>query len=236
MKPLPSRIILAAVLSLASSAAFAGPFGDTEAALRGVYSQYRVALFATNSGNGPKSETAIAAFQSGWADVATTMTTAPQYQDDPALPDTIATVTAHAASAAQAVQSGNLPQAHEALEGIRSEIGALHSRNGIATFSDRMNDYHAAMEAVLATDPAKLDAAGRATLHEQVAVLSYLAGQIASHPAPEAADPAYAPLDTAFQASVSAMVMATRSADSAAISAALSALKPAYSKFFVQFG
>ena len=74
---------------------------------------------------------------------------APQYADDGAVPAALAAVAAHTAKAAEAVAAGNLPEAHEALEGIRAEIGALHSRNGLATFSDRMNAYHAAMETVL---------------------------------------------------------------------------------------
>ena len=99
-----------------------------------------------------------------------------------------------------------------------------------------MNAYHATMEAVLATDPAKLDAAGLELLAEKTGVLAYWATDIAANPAPEAADPAYQPLADAFQASVASIVQAVRAGDTAAITAALATLKPAYSKFFVQFG
>lgn len=231
-----SPIMLAAIFSLAAGAVLAGPVSDFETALRGVYGQYRLALFATNMGNADKSAAAIAAFQAGWADLAATVPNAPQYQDDAAVPATFAAVAEHAAKAAEATKAGNLPEAHGALEGIRAEIGALHARNGISTFSDRMNAYHAAMEEVLATDPAQLDAAGIAGLAEKAAVLGYLARQIAEMPAPEAADPAYPALAEAFQTSVISMVDAVRSGDPAAIKAALGGLKPAYSKFFVQFG
>ena len=235
MRPF-TTLATAAVLSLLAGSTLAGPFQDTEAALRGVYGQYRVALFATNTGNAAKSAEAIAAFDKGWTGLAAQITAAPQYADDPAVPATLAAVTSHAAHAAEAVAAGNLPEAHEALEGIRAEIGSLHARNGISTFSDRMNAYHATMEEVLAVDPAKLDAAGMEMLAEKVGVLAYWATDIATNPAPEAADPAYQPLADAFQASVASIVQAVRAGDTAAITAALPTLKPAYSKFFVQFG
>ena len=58
-------------------------------------------------------------------------------------------------------------------------------------------------------------------LAEKVGVLACWANKIATHPAPEAADPAYQPLTDAFQASVAAMQQAVRSGDAAAVKAAL---------------
>ena len=226
---------LAAAL-LASTAAWAGPVADSEAALRQVYGQYRVALFATNMGNAAKSTESLGAFAAGWTGLAETLPIAPQYQDDTAAPATFAAVTALAAEAQAAVDAGDLAKAHEVLEAVRAEIGGLHGRNGIIGFSDRMNAYHAAMEAVLVLDPTALDAAGLVDLAAQTGVLVYLAQDIANHPAPEAADPAYAPLADAMQLSVQALTDAVTSGDPAAMKAAIATLKPAYSKFFVQFG
>lgn len=235
MRPLLPVFALA-VLTSATGPALAGPVADFESELRAVYGTYRVALFATNTGNAAKSTEFIAAFEAGWADLAKGFTTAPQYADDPAVPATVTAVSEDAAKAAEAAKAGNLTEAHEALEGIRGEIGALHRRNGMWGFSDSMNAYHAMMEAVLATDPAKLDGPGMERLAEQIGVLGFWAADIADHPAPEASDPAYPPLAQTFQASVDAMVKAVRAGDPEAIKSALAALKPAYSKFFLKFG
>ena len=54
--------------------------------------------------------------------------------------------------------------------------------------------------------------------------------------APEAASAGYQPLADAFQASVAAYVAAVRAGDAAGVQTAISGLKPAYSKFFVEFG
>lgn len=231
-----SLSLLALTLSFLGSTALAGPVQDFETALRATYGQYRVALFATNMGNAEKATAALAAFQEGWAALATDAASAPQYADDPALAATLTAVADHAAKADAAVAAGNLPQAHEVLEGIRAEIGALHGRNGVIGFSDRMNAYHAAMEEVLAVTPEQLDAAGMALMAERAGVLAYLAAEIAANPAPEAASAEYAPLEQAFQASVAAFVTAVRAEDAAAVAAAMGGLKAPYSKFFLSFG
>jgi hypothetical protein len=75
-----------------------------------------------------------------------------------------------------------------------------------------------------------------AELREDAAVLSYLADDVAAHPAPEASDPAYAPLLTAVMTSVTTLREAARAGDAAAAKQAINGLKPAYSKFFLKFG
>ena len=149
---------------------------------------------------------------------------------------------AEAAAAVQAqidaakadIDAGALPKAHEALEAVRGQIGALHERNNIVSFSDRMNAYHAAMEEVLGLDLATTDAA---TLAEHAGVMGYLAAEIVRLPAPEAADNAdYAKLQEAFTASVTAFDAAVKAGDAAAIKAAVAGLKVPYSKFFLMFG
>lgn len=229
-------LLSAALIGLSSSLAWAGPVADGEAGLRQAYAAYRTALFASNSGNAEATAKAIDAFTTGWASWSADATKLPQYEDDALLVQTVANVSDHAAKAAEATKAGNLAEAHEALEGIRDEIGGMHLRNGIVSFSDRMNAYHAQMEAVLALDPASLEGAGLERMAEMTGVLAYLAADIAAHPAPEAAADDYAPLAGAFQASVAALVEAVRSGDAAAVKAAVGGLKVPYSKFFVKFG
>lgn len=227
------------VLFLTVGAACASPVAEFEASYRAMYASYRTALFATNAGDPAKATEALAGFADQWNALATTYAAAPppQYADDPLWPETVAGVTAFVDEAGSSVAAGKLPEAHEILEGVRNTFSELHSRNGIETFSDRMNAYHAQMEIVLGTDAGALDAAMMPTLLENAGVLAYLAQDVLVAPPPEAEGNAqYATLAGEFDASVVAFVAAVRAADVPAIQAAIAKLKPAYSKFFVKFG
>ncbi|MGC9371594.1 MAG: hypothetical protein ACP5DX_18845, partial [Paracoccaceae bacterium] len=160
----------------------------------------------------------------------------PQYADDPAYAETLARVETTIAAAADQVAAGDLPGAHETLEAVRDALGELHLRNGIVTFSDRMNAYHARMEHVLMTDYAAMGEAALGLLREEAAVLAYLADDIAAHPAPEADDPDFSPRLAALRKSVQALQEATRAGDLEAALAAARGLKKPFSQFFVKFG
>lgn len=216
----------------------AGPFGDFERDLRDAYGQYRTALFQSNSGNRDAASQAMVALAQKWGAISSTWgeDPPPQYVDDPAFRDTLTAVSAVIDQASKEMDTGDLPKAHVTLEGIRSEIGELHDRNGIMSFSDRMNAYHAKMEEVLALDLANLSEGGIAILQDHSAILTYLSKDIAHHPAPEAGDAAYGPLVDGMVKSVAALQIAVRSGDSAAISAAVGSLKVPYAKLFAKFG
>lgn len=234
MKPMLSLSAIA--LLVGSTMAFAGPVEDFETALRESYGDYRMALFATNSGDAAKSAKATGAFATSWAALSASYGTTPppQYETDAAYAETFAAVQAQIDAAQADIDAGALPKAHEALEGVRGAIGSLHERNDIASFSDRMNAYHAAMEEVLGLDLATADAV---TLAEHAGVMGYLAAEIVRLPAPEAAGNAdYANLQDAFTASVKAYSAAVKAGDAAAIKVAVDGLKVPYSKFFLMFG
>lgn len=219
--------------------AFAGPVTDFEAAYSKMYAGYRSALFTTNSGNADTSAAALDRLQTQWDALVSTygQTPPPQYEADPQWPETIAEVSSRLARAAEAVGKGNLPERHETLEHVREAFSALHARNGIETFSDRMNAYHAEMEQILALDLATLDAAAKQTVLEHAAVLAYLAHDVLSAPTANAeGDADYATLSGAMQASVDQLLAAARAGDDAAIKAAAGGLKVPYSKFFLKFG
>lgn len=228
-----AALATALVLSLPLPA-LAGPVADFEGALRAAYADYRAALFQSSAGNAEATKAAIAAFGGAVAGLKSGAVP-PQYADDPGFGATFDAVAGMVAEAATRAEAGNLAGAHEALEGVRAQIGGLHLRNGLYTFSDRMNAYHAQMEAVLGADYAG-QPDGMARLREDAAVLDYLARDIAGHPAPEAADPAYAQLQAGFLASVAALREAARAGDPAAAKAALAGLKAPYSKLFLRFG
>lgn len=221
------------------SVAHAGPVAEFEAEYRQMYGAYRAALFKTSAGDAAASATAMEQFSAKLAALAAAYGDAPppQYQDDPLWAQTMAEAAGLAAAAQAQVAEGDLAEAHETLEGVREAFSALHIRNGVQTFSDRMNAYHAEMEAVLALDLAALDDAMLAGIHEHAAVLSYLAGEVLSAPPAEAEGNAdYAQLAAGFEASVQAFLAAARSGDPEAVKAAVANLKKPYSLLFVKFG
>lgn len=223
-------------LALIPASVFAGPFSDAEMALRDAYGQYRAALFQSNAGNAEATGKAMQSLTDKWAalEMAWKDAPPPQYADDAALGETLSGVDVDIAEAAGMISAGNLADAHLALEKVREKIGDLHMRNGIVTFSDRMNAYHAKMEEVLAIGAPSPE--GMTQLIEDAAVLSFLAEDIAAHPAPESADPAYAGLVDGFMKSVAAFQTATRAGDLEATKAAIGNLKVPYSKLFAKFG
>jgi len=225
------------ILALASSSAFAGPVADFEAGFRETYGSYRMALFATNSGDAGKSIKAIGEFETRWRDLVSKngTTPPPHYQDDPAWGETLAGVTETIGKAKQLADDGDLGQSHEVLEHVRDAIGDLHARNNIVSFSDRMNAYHARMEHVIVTSAAGGEPGQQVV--EQAAVLAYLADDMLGTLPPEARDNMeFGKLADAVKASVAAFQTAARSGDAAAIKAAVSGLKMPYSKLFLKFG
>ncbi|MDP2731799.1 MAG: hypothetical protein Q8O63_01605 [Hoeflea sp.] len=232
-----SLTTLPLALVFLASTAFAGPVADFETGFRDTYASYRMALFATNSGDPDKSTRAIGDFDSRWRDLVSQNGSAPppHYADDPAWEETLAGVSDAIAKARQMADDGQFAQSHDVLEHIRGAIGALHSRNGIETFSDRMNAYHAQMERVIGL-PAQ-DEAARQLVREQAAVLAYLVDDMLETPPPEAAGNAeFDTLAQAVKASVAAVQTAARNGDAEAIKAATSGLKVPYSKLFLKFG
>ncbi len=226
------------IVAMAStSSALAGPMADFETGFRDTYASYRMALFATNTGDAEKSKHAISELGTRWDKLVSEngSTPPPQYADDPAWGTTLSEVSDAIANARQLTEEGKLPHAHEVLEHVRDSIGDLHARNDIVLFSDRMNAYHASMEQVIGIPVA--DAAGRQHLLEQSAVLAYLTEDMLKAPPVEArGNPEFDKLAEAVRASVSALQTAARSGDEGAIKAAVSGLKMPYSKLFVKFG
>jgi hypothetical protein len=226
------------VAAISVTSALGGPVTDFEMALRAAYGDYRGALFQTNAKKPEESARATASFLAKWNALGAAVRAAPppQYVDDPALADTLGAVSRIAMTAADEIAAGKLTEAHETLEAIRDQISALHARNGVIGFSDRMNAYHAKMEAILGANYQGFESDGLGRLREDAAVLSYLAADIFAHPAPEAADPAYASLIGALKASVDALVAASRAGDAAAAKSAVDGLKVPYAKLFLKFG
>ena len=227
-------------LAIATGAAPAGEVAEFETEFRATYAEYRQALFRTNAGGQEASASAAAGFAEAWAGLVDDWRDRPppHYDDDTGWRATLDSVSARIESARGRIEAGDLPAAHEKLEGVREDIAALRDRNGIETFSDRMNAYHAQMEHVLDLDLAAIDADTGQALLEGAAVLSYLAEDVMRRPPPEAeaGSDEFDALGDAFEASVAAFLEACRAGEPEAIRAAADGLKGPYSKLFLEFG
>ena len=237
-----ARTVLVAsllVVTAFAGPASAGPFADFERDLAGAYAPYRTALFQTNQKDKAATEQALANFEARWSGLmkAYRQTPPPQYADDVKWPDTIAAIERVLAKAKGETGKGDLVAAHETLEAIRDELGALRRRNGVVVFSDRMDAYHEKMEETLLAKYNGFDAAGLAQARDNAAVLAYLAGQIERHtPASYKADQAYKEGLAAMIASIKALQDAARADDKPALEKAVKGLKAPYSKVFLRFG
>ncbi|SFD05711.1 hypothetical protein [Tropicimonas isoalkanivorans] len=234
----PLSLVRGSVLAtvFAASAAFAGPVEDFRSDYREMYANYRTALFTTNAGRQEDAVQALSALEETYWAMRDTYgdTPPPQFADDPAWPETMEQVGGLLEQASAEVGAGELAAAHETLEGIRDLFGSLHLRNDIASFSDRMNAYHAEMEHVLGLDLSTTD---MGMLRERAAVLDYLARRVLETPPRDAEGSAeYEKLATALRASADAFLAATRDGNADSVKAAVAGLKKPYSQMFLKFG
>jgi hypothetical protein len=224
---------VALALSCCVSPAIAGPFRDAEVQVAQAYADFRAALFQTNQKNREATDVALSSFRRKWSALAGAWITSPppQYADDPRLGETLDAVTRIAAEAEAAAARGDLPKAHDILEGIRDQLGGLRARNGVQIFSDRMNAYHEVMEH--AVDMAEMNP--MAAL-EHAGVLAYLVKEIAANRPVGVDAAAFDAAVKALEGSVAAFQSAARSGDKAAINVARTSLKQPYSRMFLHFG
>ena len=172
--------IIALLLVAASwTAAIGGPVTDFEKALAAAYAPYRAALMQTNQKDKAATELSLKSFDAKWSELMKTYKSAPppQYADDPKWPATIGAIERILVTARGEAAKGDLGKAHDVLEGIREELGHLRVRNGVITFSDRMDLYHEKMEQVLTGKYSDLNANGIGMLREDSAVLAHLVQQ-----------------------------------------------------------
>jgi hypothetical protein len=222
-----AKLAIAALLPVALwSPALANDFTDFEAAMRTAYGDYRTALFMTNMGKAAESAKAVSKFSSEWTALKD-RPAPPQYADDARYGETMSAIVTIASAAEEKIAAGALPEAHEALEGIRDQIGDMHIRNGLFGISDRMNAYHARMEEVIGKPDMSPEEA-----HEEAAVLKFLLSDIAAHP-PADVDDSFAALLASVEDSVAKLESA---GDAAAVRSAIDGLKAPYSKLFLKFG
>lgn len=209
-----------------------------EQELRSAYAEYRAVLFHSNTKNAEATTAAINAFSSKWNVLAGKYKSPPpRYANDPAWAKTFEAVALTLNAGRALAEQNKLADAHEAFEKIRDLIEDLHTRNGIVTFSVRMNAFHHQMEEMLKKEYDGFSAAGLGELREDVAVLAYLSQQLQKFPLQEAAgSPDFGATLQVTLGAVSSLQNATRAGDGTRSREALGRLKPAYSKLFLKFG
>lgn len=230
-------IVLALLATLATAAHTHDPLTD---AINAAYPAYRAALFRTNSQSQAESQQALQQARAGWQAVIERHGKTPPapYDRDPQVLDTLNEVASVYQQADGQVQTGKLAEAHETLEAARDLIAELRRRNGVVTYSDHMNAYHAEMEHVLG-ESKTLDASPQRLLQlmARVGVLDYLVHKLRSEAPPKlAADPAFADALQGVEQSVGALRQAVLTQDLAKVRAALGQLKKPYSQMFLRFG
>lgn len=237
MKTRSASLLCAAALFAGLSVHAADPVTE---AIDQAYAPYRVALFRTNSKAQAESEQAIAQAQQAWQSIIDRYAARPTvpYERDNGFADTLRAVAGIYAQAAAEIQARQLPEAHETLETARDLMADLRRRNGVITFSDHMNAYHAEMEHLLMQGEAlAAGPQGMLNLAERVGVLAYLAGKLRSEaPAQRLQDAEFSAALQALEASVTALRKAVSSQDARAVREALGRLKGPYSRMFLKFG
>lgn len=232
-----TRGILAgiAALFLVASGALAGPFQDYQKEARAVYGAYRLALFATNTGDQAKSVEAITKFAAGWGALAGKWgrTPPPQYAADKDFVGALEAVRTISTKALNEAKTGDLKTSHITLEKVRDILAELRKSNGVASYSDSVNAYHSHMEAMIKTDySGKRDA-----LIADAGVLSYLARQLRSDaPAELKKDQSFLTALGDVEASVGAVQKAISDGDPKAVQQAIRALKKPYASLFLRWG
>lgn len=209
-------------------------------AMQQAYAPYRAALFRTNGGSAAEALAALGEARQAWQAVVRRYgEQAPSpYDRDGSRAQSLAAVDGLYEHAARQIEAGRLPEAHETLEGVREQLAELRHRNGVVSYSDAMNAYHAQMEKVLKEAPAQLAAPeARLNLVAQTGVLAYLARRLDSE-APDSLRqaPEFKGLLKAVGDSVERLQSALHAGQAEAAKEALKGLKKPYSQLFLKFG
>ncbi len=205
------------------------------------YAGYRTALFQTNKKNHAKSLESTFSFQQQWLAITEKYSEAPPevYAADPQWKPTLVNIGDITALSIREILAEKLSDAHETLEAIRDELGALRQRNQVITFSDHVDNYHEAMESLLFLElkPYDIDDKGLLLIREELAVLDYLADEMKENaPVEYLKKEKFNKAMQGVFGSLKALRHAIDEENPDKVVKAIKGLKPAYAKIFVKFG
>lgn len=239
------RSMILAICFILATASLSGaadnPFVQFNSDVEKAYAAYRKALFQTNKKDAQKSGKENQAFIQQWQQIKEIYGNKPPevFSTDPQWESTLTNIGNIAEKSAGQIKEGHVAEAHETLEAIRDELTDLRKRNSVIVFSDHINNYHAAMEALLVGgySPDKIDENAVAEIQAQLAVLNYLAKAIKENaPSRYKENQKYQQLEKGLLMSLDELQQAIDSKTPANISKGINMLKPAYAKLFVNFG
>jgi hypothetical protein len=205
------------------------------------YASYRMALLQTNKKNQTKSLESALSFQQQWLTITEKHGGEPPevYAADPQWYSTLIKIGDITALSIREILSEKLSAAHDTLEAIRDELGALRQRNQVIIFSDHVNDYHEAMESLLHLElkPYDIDDKGLLIIREELAVLDYLADKMKENaPAEYLKKEKFDQAMKGIFSSLKKLRQAVDEKNPDKVVRAVKELKPAYAKVFVKFG
>ena len=205
------------------------------------YASYRMALFQTNKKDQVKSLESAVSFQQQWLAITDKYIESPPevYVSDPQWQDTLLKIGDIIGLSILEMLEGKLSDAHETLEVIRDELGALRQRNQVSTFSDHVNNYHEAMESLLhlGLKPGDINSMAMLSIREELAVLEYLAKKMQDNaPAEYLKNEKFNQAMEGMLDSLKNLRQAVKEKSPDKIAKTIKALKPAYAKVFIKFG
>jgi hypothetical protein len=228
-----------AALVLSGTAAASAADAVTEA-IQASYPACRSALFRTQSKAQAESEATVAQARLAWRAVHERFGAhpLPPYDRDPGFLDTLTDISVLYDIAERQVRSRQLAQGHQTLEKARALLAELRRRNGVISYSDHVDAYHAELEALLDEGQQLAERPqGALLLMARVGRLELLAVRLRSEAAASASiDAGFAPALQAVEASLAALRQAVLSQDPGRMRNALLGLRGPYSQFFLRFG
>ncbi len=206
------------------------------------YAPYRGAMSYLHTGNAGLAALALDAMAARWAALSGRFRNQPPaaFAEDPAWRASLDAIAGRIETARAQLEAGDAEAAATTLAPIRAALGGLRRRNGIVTFSDRMDSFSAAMETmwVYRRDPPDMaDPRTIAALAEQARTLRRALEDIAAGPSEKiAGDPQFQRLIEGSFKSVATIDRAIEARDPAFLIGALRELRSSEQLLWMNFG
>ncbi len=206
------------------------------------YAPYRSAMSYLHTGNAGLAALALDAMAARWAALCDRFRDRPPaaFADDPAWRASLDAITGRVEAARAQLEAGDAAGAAAALAPIRAALGNLRRRNGIVTFSDRIDAFSAAMDAIWVhrrNPPDMADPQAIAPLAEQARTLRRALEAVAAGP-PEkvSGDPQFQRLIAGSFESIATIERAIETRDPAFLIGALRELRSSEQLLWMNFG
>ena len=206
------------------------------------YAPYRGAMSYLHTGNAGLAALALDAMAARWAALCDRFRDQPPaaFAEDPAWQASLDAITGRIETARAQLESGDTAGATAALAPIRAALGGLRRRNGIVTFTDRIDAFSAAMATIWVhrrNPPDMADPQAKAARAEQTRTLRRaLEAVAAGRPEKIAGDPQFQRLIEGSFKSVATIERAIEARDQALLISALREIRSSEQLLWMNFG